>query len=81
MIEIKKGRRGPFGELAASFSVIGIGLPSAGQWLAANYTKAWGSAFWSGQTMALIMGAVLFFILEYDKRGEKAFTGAALSDR
>jgi hypothetical protein len=32
----------------------------------ANYVKLWGSPFWSGPTMALIIGAVLFFSLEYD---------------
>jgi hypothetical protein len=32
----------------------------------ANYVKLWGSPFWSGPTMALIIGAVLFLSLEYD---------------
>ncbi|OGR22536.1 MAG: hypothetical protein A2277_01705 [Desulfobacterales bacterium RIFOXYA12_FULL_46_15] len=34
--------------------------------VSANYVKLWHSAFWSGPTMALIVGAVLFFFLEYD---------------
>ncbi|MBN2785602.1 MAG: hypothetical protein JXR25_12330, partial [Pontiellaceae bacterium] len=31
----------------------------------ANYVKLWGSPFWSGPTLALIIGAVLYFSLEY----------------
>jgi hypothetical protein len=31
----------------------------------ANYIKLWGSAFWSGPTMGLIIGAVLYLSLEY----------------
>lgn len=31
----------------------------------ANYTKLWGSNFWSGPTMALIIGAILYFALEW----------------
>ena len=34
----------------------------------ANYVKLWGSPFWSGPTMALIIGAVMFFALEYETR-------------
>jgi len=31
----------------------------------ANYIKLWGSPFWSGPTMALIIGAVMYLSLEY----------------
>lgn len=31
----------------------------------ANYVKLWGSPFWSGPTMALIVGAILYFSLEH----------------
>ncbi|MGD9973062.1 MAG: hypothetical protein AB7S77_08395 [Desulfatirhabdiaceae bacterium] len=31
----------------------------------ANYVKLWGSAFWSGPTVGLIVGAILYFTLEY----------------
>lgn len=31
----------------------------------ANYVKLWGSPFWSGPTMALIIGACLYFSLEW----------------
>ncbi len=31
----------------------------------ANYVQLWGSAFWSGPTMGLIIGAVLYLSLEY----------------
>ena len=34
--------------------------------VSANYVKLWDSPFWSGPTMALIVGAILFFLLEYD---------------
>jgi hypothetical protein len=34
--------------------------------VSANYVKLWDNAFWSGPTIALIVGAVLFFLLEYD---------------
>ena len=34
--------------------------------VSANYIKLWHSAFWSGPTMALIVGAVLFFLLEFE---------------
>ena len=47
----------------------GIAGIMAAALVSANYTKLWGSAFWSGPTMALIVGAVLFFILEYEKKG------------
>ena len=40
--------------------------------VSANYVKLWGSAFWSGPTIALIVGALLFFLLEYDKKEEGA---------
>ncbi len=33
--------------------------------ISANYVKLWGNAFWSGPTLALIVGALLFFLLEY----------------
>ncbi|NOX33024.1 MAG: hypothetical protein GXP56_04710 [Deltaproteobacteria bacterium] len=39
--------------------------------VSANYVKLWDSAFWSGPTMALIAGAVLFFLLEYDGSKEE----------
>ena len=32
----------------------------------ANYVKLWGSPLWSGPTLALIIGAILFFALEYN---------------
>ena len=59
----------------------GIAGIMAAALVSANYTELWGSAFWSGPTMALIVGTVLFFILEYDKKEKKGITGAALSDR
>lgn len=31
----------------------------------ANYIKLWGNAFWSGPTMGLIIGAILYLSLEY----------------
>ncbi len=31
----------------------------------ANYVKLWGSPFWSGPTMALIIGAIMYFALEH----------------
>ncbi len=37
----------------------------------ANYIKLWGNPFWSGPTLALIIGTILFFSLEY-KSGEEA---------
>lgn len=37
----------------------------------ANYVKLWGSPFWSGPTLALIIGAVLYFALEYSTVAEK----------
>ncbi|MCP4347805.1 MAG: hypothetical protein GY795_20070 [Desulfobacterales bacterium] len=33
--------------------------------VSANYVKLWGNPFWSGPTMALIVGTVLYFSLEY----------------
>jgi len=33
--------------------------------VSANYVKLWGNAFWSGPTLALIIGAVLYFLLEF----------------
>jgi len=38
--------------------------------VAGNYVKLWGSPFWSGPTMSLIIGALLFFILEFNPGGE-----------
>ena len=38
--------------------------------VSANYVKLWGSAFWSGPTLALIIGTVLFFALEYGSADE-----------
>ena len=59
----------------------GIAGIMAAALVSANYTQLWGSAFWSGPTMALIVGAVLFFLLEYDKKKEKkGISGVALSD-
>lgn len=46
----------------------GIAGIMAAALVSANYTQRWGSAFWSGPTMTLIIGAVLFFILEYEKK-------------
>ncbi|MDM8524159.1 hypothetical protein QUF80_12385 [Desulfococcaceae bacterium HSG8] len=41
--------------------------------VSANYVKLWGSPFWSGPTMSLIIGAILFFSLEYKSgKDEKA---------
>ncbi len=37
----------------------------------ANYVKLWGSPFWSGPTMALIIGAILYFSLEHYPPEEK----------
>lgn len=37
----------------------------------ANYVKLWGSPFWSGPTLALIAGAILYFSLEYYTEEEK----------
>jgi len=33
--------------------------------IAANYVKVWGSPIWSGPTLGLITGAVLYFLVEY----------------
>ncbi len=37
----------------------------------ANYVKLWGSPFWSGPTLALIAGAILYFSLEWYTEEEK----------
>ncbi|MEA2108216.1 MAG: hypothetical protein U9P07_02190 [Pseudomonadota bacterium] len=37
----------------------------------ANYVKLWGSPLWSGPTLALIIGAILFFALEYNPEKEE----------
>lgn len=37
----------------------------------ANYVKLWGSPFWTGPTLALIAGAILYFSLEYYTEEEK----------
>jgi hypothetical protein len=34
--------------------------------VSANYVKLWDSPFWSGPTIALIIGAILYFLLEHD---------------
>jgi hypothetical protein len=34
----------------------------------ANYVKLWGSPFWSGPTMALLIGAVMYPALEHEGR-------------
>ncbi|THB77405.1 MAG: hypothetical protein D3926_15500 [Desulfobacteraceae bacterium] len=34
--------------------------------VSANYVKLWDSAFWSGPTMSLIIGTILYFLLEHD---------------
>jgi hypothetical protein len=39
--------------------------------VSANYVKLWGNAFWSGPTLALIIGAVLYFSLEYYTKEQK----------
>ena len=39
--------------------------------VSANFVKLWGSAFWSGPTIALIVGAVLYFLLEHGGEKEK----------
>ncbi len=36
----------------------------------ANYVKLWGSPFWSGPTIALIIGVILYFTLEYTGSSE-----------
>jgi len=40
--------------------------------VSANFVKLWGNAFWSGPTIALIVGAVLYFILEHDSSEKEA---------
>ena len=40
--------------------------------VSANFVKLWGNAFWSGPTIALIVGAVLYFLLEYDSSEKEA---------
>lgn len=40
--------------------------------VSANYVKLWGSPFWSGPTLALIVGAVLYFSLEHYTEEEKS---------
>jgi hypothetical protein len=42
--------------------------------VSANYVKLWDNAFWSGPTVALIVGAILYFILEYDGSAKKEET-------
>jgi hypothetical protein len=42
--------------------------------VSANYVKLWESPFWSGPTMALIVGAILYFLLEYDGSAKKEET-------
>jgi len=42
--------------------------------VSANYVKLWDNAFWSGPTIALLVGAILFFLLEYDGSTEKEET-------
>ncbi len=37
----------------------------------ANYVKLWGSPFWSGPTLALIMGAIMYFSLEWYTEEQK----------
>jgi len=39
--------------------------------VSANYVKLWGNPFWSGPTLALIIGAVLYFSLEYYSEEQK----------
>jgi len=58
----------------------GIAGIMAAALVSANYAKLWGSAFWSGPTIALIVGAVLFFVLEYDKEGKKELSSVDLSE-
>jgi len=40
--------------------------------VSANFVKLWGSAFWSGPTIALIVGAALYFLLEHDASEKEA---------
>ena len=40
--------------------------------VSANYVKLWGNAFWSGPTLALIIGALLFFMLEFGHEDKSA---------
>jgi hypothetical protein len=40
----------------------------------ANFVKLWHSAFWSGATVGLIVGAVLYFSLEYVPKAKKSST-------
>lgn len=59
----------------------GIAGIMAAALVSANYTKLWGSAFWSGPTIALIVGAVLYFLLEYDKEDkEDNLSSVAVTD-
>lgn len=53
--------------------------------VSANYVKLWNNAFWSGPTMALIIGTILYFALEYyteeqkeEARAVKTATGKLL---
>ncbi len=39
--------------------------------VSANYVKIWGSPFWSGPTLALIIGTILYFSLEHYTEAEK----------
>lgn len=43
--------------------------------VAGNYVKLWGNPFWSGPTMALIIGALLFFLLEFGTAKEEESVG------
>ena len=40
--------------------------------ISANYVELWGNAFWSGPTLALIIGFVLFMLLEYGHEDKSA---------
>jgi hypothetical protein len=40
----------------------------------ANFVKLWHSAFWSGSTVGLLVGAILYFSLEYVPNAKKLST-------
>ncbi|MCG8615782.1 MAG: hypothetical protein MI802_06160, partial [Desulfobacterales bacterium] len=39
--------------------------------VSANYVKIWDNAFWSGPTMALVVGTILYFALEHEFKGSE----------
>ncbi len=53
----------------------GIAGVMASALIFANYVEIWHSAIWSGPTMALIVGAILYFALEHGKAKEEVKEG------